>query len=114
MAGLLSSEGGPPPSWAAPCRLRNPASATRRECGRAAYSGRVNRALVSLICGALLVLLIGVGQEPRAAVAAVLGVVFAATAVAFQLYPRRGKWLVVGYFLIQLPLGYVVFGAAGG
>jgi signal transduction histidine kinase len=44
----------------------------------------------------------------------VFGVVFAAIAVAFQLHPRRGKRLVAVYFLIQLPLGYVVFGAAGG
>jgi signal transduction histidine kinase len=74
----------------------------------------VNRALVSLICGALLVLLIGLDSEPDAAIVAVLGVVFAAIAVGFQLYPRRGKWLVASYFLIQLPLGYVVFGAAAG
>jgi len=74
----------------------------------------VNRALISLICGALLVLLVGLGQAYDPAIAAVLGVVFAATAVAFQLYPRRGKRLVAVYFPIQLLLGYVLFGAAGG
>ena len=74
----------------------------------------MNRALVSLVCGALLVLFVGLGQARDPAIAAVLGVVFAAAAVAFQLYPRRGKRLVAVYFPIQLLLGYVVFGAAGG
>ena len=46
----------------------------------------MNRALVSLISGALLVLLVGLGQEPNAAIVAVLGVVFSGIAVAFQLY----------------------------
>ena len=74
----------------------------------------MNRALVSLISGALLVLLVGLGQEPNAAIVAVLGVVFSGIAVAFQLYPRRGKWLVTAYFLLQLPLGYAVFVAGAG
>jgi signal transduction histidine kinase len=74
----------------------------------------VNRALVSLICGALLVLLIDLGDAPEPAIAAGLGVVFAATAIpGFRFVSGRGKRAVAVYFLIQLPLGYLLFGAAG-
>jgi len=65
----------------------------------------VNRALVSLVCGALLVLFVGLGQARDPAIAAVLGVVFAAAAVAFQLYPRRGKRLVAVYFPMSYQIG---------
>jgi signal transduction histidine kinase len=72
----------------------------------------VNRALISLVSGALLVLLLGLGDAPEPAVAAVLGVIFTAIAVGFQLSRRRGKRALALYFLIQLPLGYLVFVAA--
>jgi signal transduction histidine kinase len=74
----------------------------------------VTGALVALICGALLVLLLGLGQAPEPALAAGLGVVFAAIAIAgFRYARRRGRPATAVYFLVQLPLGYVVFGTAG-
>jgi signal transduction histidine kinase len=74
----------------------------------------MDRALIALIGGALLVLLVDLGDAPEPAIAAGLGVVFAAVAVVgFRLIQRRGKRAAALYFLIQLPLGYAVFGAAG-
>jgi signal transduction histidine kinase len=73
----------------------------------------VNRALIALIGGALLVLLLGLPDAPQPALAAGLGVVFAAVAIAgFRAVRRRGLRAAAVYFLIQLPLGYLVFGTS--
>jgi signal transduction histidine kinase len=75
----------------------------------------VNRALVTLTGGALLVLLLRLGQAHHAALAVVAGAVFATVAVVvFPLVERRGRAAAAGYFVVQLPLGYLQFGAAGG
>ena len=54
------------------------------------------------------------GRRSSRAVAAGLGVVFAAIAIAgFRAVRRRGMRAAAVYFLIQLPLGYLVFGTSG-
>jgi signal transduction histidine kinase len=74
----------------------------------------MDRALIALISGALLVLLVDLRDAPQPAIAVGLGVVFAAAAVVgFRLVQRRGQRAAALYFLIQLPLGYALFGAAG-
>ena len=78
----------------------------------------MNRALTVLACGALVTLVIEATglQDPRPAV--VLGVVDTLVAVVgfswvSRQVPSRRRLLAPGYVVVQLALGYLVFGAAG-
>jgi signal transduction histidine kinase len=82
------------------------------------HSGPVTRALVVLTCGALFTLLAEATAlaHPLAVVAS--GAVFALLAVVAYGWidrqePHRRRRLAVAYVAVQLPLGYLVFGAAG-
>jgi signal transduction histidine kinase len=84
----------------------------------AQHSGPVIRALAVLTCGAFLTLLAeATGQAaPWAGIAA--AAVFAVLAVVAYGWldrqePRRRSRLAVGYVVVQLLLGYLLFGAAG-
>ena len=78
----------------------------------------MTRALSVLTCGAYLTLLVEAAAGPHLPIAAALGTAFVLLAVL--LFPRihrqptpRRWWLAAGYLAVQLPLGYLTFGAAG-
>jgi signal transduction histidine kinase len=78
----------------------------------------VNRALVALTCGAFLTLLVEATALPHAVAAVALGAVFAVLAVVAYGWvdrqaPGRRRWAAAAYVAVQLPLGYLVFGAGG-
>jgi signal transduction histidine kinase len=76
-----------------------------------AQSGRMNRALAALTCGALLSLAIGVFGSGESVASLVLGVVFAALGIGGFLWVRgraRLGWSVA-YVVAQLAIAYVVF-----
>ncbi len=78
----------------------------------------MNRALGVLTCGAFVTLLVEATDLPHAAVAIALAAVFAVLAVVAHGWvdrqvPARRRWAAVAYLAVQLPLGYLVFGAGG-
>jgi signal transduction histidine kinase len=79
----------------------------------------VTRALTVLTLGAFATLLVEGTANSAWATALLLGTAFVLLAVlAFPWVQRqpadRRRWLAVGYLLVQLPLGYLTFGAAAG
>jgi signal transduction histidine kinase len=84
----------------------------------AQHSGRVTRALIVLTCGAFLTLVAESTVVEQPLVAVTLAAVFAALAVLAYGWierqaPSRRRGLAVAYVVVQLALGYLVFGAAG-
>jgi signal transduction histidine kinase len=84
----------------------------------APHSGPVTRALTILTLGAFVTLLVEATDDPDPLGACALAVPFVLLAVlAFPWIRRqpapRGWWLAAAYLLVQLPLGYLLFGAAG-
>jgi len=78
----------------------------------------VNRALVVLTGGAFLTLVVEATVADQPLLAITLAAVFAVLAVVAygwidQQEPRRRRRLAVAYVTVQLPLGYLLFGAAG-
>jgi signal transduction histidine kinase len=78
----------------------------------------VNRALVVLTCGAFLTLLVEATALPHAGMAIALAAAFAVLAVVAYGWvdrqePERRRWAAAVYVAVQLPLGYLVFGAGG-
>jgi signal transduction histidine kinase len=78
----------------------------------------VNRALAVLTGGAFLTLLAEATVSDQPLVAIALAAVFALLAVVAygwidRQQPRRRRRLAVAYVAVQLPLGYLLFGAAG-
>ena len=94
-----------------------PRALTDRVLGQ--HSGPVTRVLIVLTCGAFLTLLAeATAQDDPAAGIAVAAVftllaVFAYRWIDRQRPPRRHR-LAAAYVAVQLALGYLVFGAAGG
>ncbi|RBY82051.1 sensor histidine kinase [Geodermatophilus sp. TF02-6] len=78
----------------------------------------MNRALAVLTCLALLTVVAEATDDPHPLLAVALGVTYAAHALAAQPWlarqpaPRR-YWLTAGHVCLQLPLGVLLFGAAG-
>jgi signal transduction histidine kinase len=84
----------------------------------APQSGPVNRALGVLTCGAFVTLLVEATALPQPVVAIALAGAFAVLAVVAYGWvdrqtPTRRRWAAVAYIAVQLPLGYLVFGAGG-
>jgi signal transduction histidine kinase len=80
-------------------------------------SGPVTRALVALTCAAFVTLLVELPTAVQPLPAAVLAAAFVLLAtVGFgwvvRQDPRRRRYLAVLYVAVQLPLGYLMFGAA--
>jgi signal transduction histidine kinase len=78
----------------------------------------VTRALVVLTCGAFLTLVAESTVSDQPAVAIALGAAFAALAVLAYGWidrqpPPRRRRLALAYVAVQLPLGYLAFGASG-
>jgi signal transduction histidine kinase len=80
----------------------------------APHSGGMGRPLVALTLAALLALLLGLGRSPHPVAAVALALLFTALAtVGFARVQQRGAAARAGYFAVQLPLGFAVFGLAG-
>jgi signal transduction histidine kinase len=83
----------------------------------AQQSGPVTRALIVLTCGAFLTLVAEATVADQPLVAITLAAVFSALAIAASGWidrqaSRRRRVLAVTYVAVQLPLGYLVFGAS--
>jgi signal transduction histidine kinase len=79
----------------------------------------VTRALAVLACLAFVTLLAEVTGGPRPLTAAALAAAFVFVSIAGfgwidRQEPRRRRYLAVLYVAVQLPLGYLAFGAGGG
>jgi signal transduction histidine kinase len=84
----------------------------------AQHSGPVTRALHVLTCGALLTLLAEATAQSDPVAGIVVAAIFALLAVVAYGWldrqePHRRRRLAVAYLTVQLPLGYLLFGAAG-
>jgi signal transduction histidine kinase len=83
----------------------------------AQQSGPVTRALIVLTCGAFLTLVAEATVADQPLVAITLAAVFSALAIGASGWidrqaSRRRRVLAVAYVAVQLPLGYLVFGAS--
>ncbi len=74
----------------------------------------MSRAVVALAGASLVALLLGVGGTEHPVAAIVLALLFTALAtVGFAWVRDRGAAVRAAYFVVQLPLGFLVFGLAG-